>query len=636
MSYLQRMTRNRFIFLSDVIIVGLCYLFTIVALAVISGGLGEGTISGNKLVIVIASALYAGFLYIFGCYHVYWIYAGTVDYFRVLIACIVASVACDIIARIYNWSDFGLTESVVCNFSSTIMLLSFRMLIRITGKILRSLNKKNGNTKKNILIVGAGRLGVALVKDVMGNQDINYHVLGFVDDSPAKKNQIIYGVKVLGTTDDLERISKTLKPDEIIIAISNASMKDKQRIISVCSDLGCKMKIVPGFADTLKNKKAFDFVREVEVEDLLEREPVKLDNSIISGDIAGRVIMVTGGGGSIGSELCRQIARFMPEKLIVVDIYENNAFDLQNELYDKFPDLNTEIVIASVRDIERMREIFREYKPYMVFHAAAHKHVPLMEDNPSEAVKNNVFGTYNTACCANEFEVKKFVLISTDKAVNPTNVMGATKRVCEMIVQAMQTISKNTEFVAVRFGNVLNSNGSVVPRFKTQIKNGGPITVTHKEITRFFMTIPEAAQLVLQAAAYAKGGEIFVLDMGEPVKIYDLAVNLIKLSGLRPDVDIKIKITGLRPGEKLYEELLMNEEGLKKTSHNKIFIGEPFFDSIDELKTKLEILKNAVETKDNDGVKIAVASVVPTYKPADNSLPQQEGVEIENSKAVMA
>ena len=327
MSYLQRMTRNRFIFLSDVIIVGLCYLFTIVALAVISGGFGEGTISGNKLVIVIASAVYAGFLYIFGCYHVYWIYAGTVDYFRVLIACIVASVACDIIARIYNWSDFGLTESVVCSFSSTIMLLSFRMLIRITGKILRSLNKKNGNTKKNILIVGAGRLGVALVKDVMGNQDINYHVLGFVDDSPAKKNQIIYGVKVLGTTDDLERISKTLKPDEIIIAISNASMKDKQRIISVCSDLGCKMKIVPGFADTLKNKKAFDFVREVEVEDLLEREPVKLDNSIISGDIAGRVIMVTGGGGSIGSELCRQIARFMPEKLIVVDIYENNAFD---------------------------------------------------------------------------------------------------------------------------------------------------------------------------------------------------------------------------------------------------------------------------------------------------------------------
>lgn len=636
MSYLQRMTRNRFIFFSDVIIVGLCYLFTIVALAVISGGFGEGTISGNKLVIVIASAVYAGFLYIFGCYHVYWIYAGTVDYFRVLIACIVASVVCDITARIYNWSDFGLTESVVCNFSSTIMLLSFRMLIRITGKICRSLNKKNGNTTKNILIVGAGRLGVALVKDVMGNQDINYHVLGFVDDSPAKRNQIIYGVKVLGTTDDLERISKTLKPDEIIIAISNASMKDKQRIISVCSDLGCKMKIVPGFADTLKNKKAFDFVREVEVEDLLEREPVKLDNSIISSDIAGRVIMVTGGGGSIGSELCRQIARFMPEKLIVVDIYENNAFDLQNELYDKFPDLNTEIVIASVRDRERMREIFGKYKPYMVFHAAAHKHVPLMEDNPSEAVKNNVFGTYNTACCANEFEVKKFVLISTDKAVNPTNVMGATKRVCEMIVQAMQTISKNTEFVAVRFGNVLNSNGSVVPRFKTQIKNGGPITVTHKEITRFFMTIPEAAQLVLQAAAYAKGGEIFVLDMGEPVKIYDLAVNLIKLSGLRPDVDIKIKITGLRPGEKLYEELLMNEEGLKKTSHNKIFIGEPFFDSMDELKKKLEILKNAVEAKDNDGVKIAVASVVPTYKPADNSLPQQEGVEIENSKAVMA
>ena len=324
-------------------------------------------------------------------------------------------------------------------------------------------------------------------------------------------------------------------------------------------------------------------------------------------------MLVTGGGGSIGSELCRQLVKFNPKKLIILDIYENNAYDIQIELKSDYPELDLSVVIASVRDVERLREVFDEFKPQIVFHAAAHKHVPLMEDSPGEAIKNNVVGTYNVALCADEFKVEKFVMISTDKAVNPTNVMGATKRMCEMIVQSMAQVSE-TDFVAVRFGNVLGSNGSVIPLFKKQIEKGGPVTLTHKEITRFFMTIPEAAQLVIQAASFANGGEIFVLDMGKPVKIYDLAYNLIKLSGYEPGVDIEIKITGLRPGEKLYEELLMDEEGLTNTSHKKIFIGKPVFTDIDTVKEYIKMLNDAVETGDNETIKDTIKKVVPTYK----------------------
>ena len=354
-------------------------------------------------------------------------------------------------------------------------------------------------------------------------------------------------------------------------------------------------------------------IREVEIEDLLEREPIKLNNKLIGEDLLGKTVLVTGGGGSIGSELCRQIVKIQPKKLIILDIYENTTYELQNELEEKYPNQKLEVLIASVRDKKRLNAIFSEQKPHIVFHAAAHKHVPLMEFSPCEAIKNNVFGTYNTARCAIENGLEKFVLISTDKAVNPTNIMGATKRMCEMIVQTLERENK-TEFVAVRFGNVLGSNGSVIPRFRKQIQQGGPVTVTHPEITRFFMTIPEAAQLVLQAAAYAKGGEIFVLDMGEPVKIYNLAKKMIALSGLREGEDIEIKITGLREGEKLYEELLMAEEGLEKTAHSKIYVGQPLNINKEELEEKLSKLESVIE-KGIDEVKEIMSEVVPTYKP---------------------
>ena len=611
MKFLQRFTRNRYLFLVDILLVAASYALTMLVIHRV--GVAVAMIAQNWVMIAAAAIAFTGFLYIFGCYAVYWAYGGTREYVRILAACLCAGVVTCLVCWIYPMEGFFLKANLLAVLVSSVCIAGFRMAIRVMGKIIRvSLCHSSRSNPKNVLIVGAGNLGTLLARDISGNSSLNYNVLGFVDDDKAKQHMIICGAKVLGTTEDLTRLVTWLKPDEIIIAISSASAENRKRIINACGEFSCKLKILPGIADSLYNRNSLELIRQVEVEDLLERSPVKLDNSAIAEDITGKVVMVTGGGGSIGSELCRQIARFAPKKLIVLDIYENNAFDLENDLHDHFPECPVEVVIASVRDKERMEQVFAKYHPYLVFHAAAHKHVPLMEANAAEAVKNNVFGTYNVACCADRFEAKRFVLISTDKAVNPTNVMGATKRVCEMIIQAMQTVSR-TEFAAVRFGNVLNSNGSVLPRFRKQIQSGGPITVTHPEITRFFMTIPEAAQLVLQAATYAKGGEIFVLDMGEPVKIYDLAKNLIRLSGLKEGKDISIKITGLRPGEKLYEELLLEEEGLTKTAHDKIHIGKPFFNSMEELRSHLELLQQAVETEDNETVKAAVAKVVPTY-----------------------
>ena len=373
------------------------------------------------------------------------------------------------------------------------------------------------------------------------------------------------------------------------------------------------VKIIPSVSELIDNKFSIHSIRDVKVEDLLGRTVVKLEKEGINDYIRGNTILVTGGGGSIGSELCRQIAKFLPKEIIILDIYENNAYDIQNELIREFKNINIVTLIGSVRDKVRIEQIFKTYKPQIVFHAAAHKHVPLMEYSPSEAIKNNVGGTYNIAQYACKYNVKKFVLISTDKAVNPTNIMGATKRICEMIIQSMNSKSK-TEFVAVRFGNVLGSNGSVVPLFKKQIENGGPVTLTHKDITRYFMTIPEAAQLVLQAGAYARGGEIFVLDMGEPVKIYDLAYNLIKLSGFEPNLDINIEITGLRPGEKLYEELLMSEEGLTETKHKKIFIGKPNDFDFDYISNKISELIELSIYGSVEEIKNKLKEIVPTYK----------------------
>ena len=433
-----------------------------------------------------------------------------------------------------------------------------------------------------------------------------------MDDDKNKQGKCVYDVPVLGTIDDVEKIVKNHCIDEIIICIANINPQRKIEIINICKQTDAKIKTIPGIYEIIDGKVNITKFRDVQIEDLLGREPIKMNLDDMNGIIKDKIIIVTGGGGSIGSELCRQIVKYEPKQLVLIDIYENNAYDIQQEIKRHFPEIDLKVLIASVRDEHKMDKIFEQYRPEIVFHAAAHKHVPLMEDSPCEAIKNNVFGTQNVVNLSDKYNVKKFVLISTDKAVNPTNIMGATKRCCEMIVQTKNKTSK-TEFVAVRFGNVLGSNGSVVPLFKKQIEEGGPVTVTHEEVTRFFMTIPEAVSLVLQASAMAKGGEIFVLDMGEPVKIIDLARNLIKLSGFEPNVDIKIEVTGLRPGEKLYEEVLMDEEGLQKTSNNQIRIGRPIEIDEAEFKKELNILKRVADNDQDEKVDLIMKSIVPTY-----------------------
>ncbi len=501
-----------------------------------------------------------------------------------------------------------------------IMIMIFCNGIRIGWRIVRRTliyvsDKSNGNYKR-VLVVGAGGAGALVANEYKKNPQYKKKVVAFVDDFSQKKGTYVSGVKVLGNRYDIPDVVESQRIEEIIIAISELNEVELKKILDECKKTTAQVKIMPGVSEVIDGKFSVKKIRDVDVEDLLGREPIKLDFSGISSYIENKVIMVTGGGGSIGSELCRQIARFNPKELIIFDIYENNAYDLQNELLRKYKDLNLKTLIGSVRDRKRLNSIFKEYRPQVVFHAAAHKHVPLMEDSPGEAIKNNVLGTLNTAELASEYGVERFVLISTDKAVNPTNVMGATKRLCEMVIQSIDKES-DTEFVAVRFGNVLGSNGSVVPLFKKQIKEGGPVTLTHKDITRYFMTIPEASQLVLQAGAYAKGGEIFVLDMGQPVKIYDLAENLIMLSGYIPNEEIEIKVTGLRPGEKLYEELLMDEEGLSETPHKKIFIGKPGEFKLEKVKNSINTLLDVVKLGNKEKLREKLHEVVPTYKNPD-------------------
>ena len=465
--------------------------------------------------------------------------------------------------------------------------------------------------KKRVLIYGAGDAGSTIIKEIRNHKNLCSVPVAVIDDNKNKLGKKINGVPVLGTKENVLRVVEMKKIDEIIIALPSASKQQVSEAIEACKQTACKLKIVPGVFELIDETVTIKNIRDVQIEDLLGREPVKINLDEISGYLQEKVVLVTGGGGSIGSELCRQITRFKPKKLLILDIYENNAFNIQNELLREYPDINLKVIIASIRDKARLEKIFSTYKPQVVFHAAAHKHVPLMEDNPTEAMKNNVFGTLNVAECAHRYKSQKFVLISTDKAVNPTNIMGATKRIAEMIVQAYSRNSK-TEFVAVRFGNVLGSNGSVIPIFKQQIAAGGPVTVTHPEITRYFMTIPEASQLVIQAGAMAKGGEIFVLDMGKPVKIAQLARDLIRLSGFEPNEDIEIKYTGLRPGEKMYEELLMAEEGLTATRHEKIFIGQPIFMDMKMLNRQLERLKDII-INENEDLSSFIETLVPTY-----------------------
>ncbi len=492
--------------------------------------------------------------------------------------------------------------------------LGYRMLRRIS-----KLGSTVASDFKRVLIIGAGDAGVMVIRELRRHYEMGLDPVALIDDDKLKHGCRIMGVKVHGGREKIIEVVDKLDIDMIIVALPSAPRQIQTEILEICKQTKCKLKILPGVYEIINDRVSVSQLRDVQIEDLLGREPVNLNIEEICGYIQNETVLVTGGGGSIGSELCRQIARFNPRKLLILDIYENNAYDLQQELLMTHPELDHEVIIASVRDRARLEQIFEQYRPSAVFHAAAHKHVPLMEHNPSEAIKNNVFGTLNTAECADKYGVKRFVLISTDKAVNPTNIMGATKRIAEMIIQGMNKHSK-TEFVAVRFGNVLGSNGSVIPLFKKQIAEGGPVTVTHPEINRFFMTIPEAVQLVLEAGSMARGGEIFVLDMGKPVKIVDLARDLIRLSGLEPDVDIEIKFTGLRPGEKLYEELLMSEEGLTSTSHSKIFIGKPSDIDINKLRQDLEKLK-FVMNGPKEVLMELIKEIVPTY-----SMPATEAV----------
>lgn len=525
----------------------------------------------------------------------------------------------------------SLAQFVYCKFTDNRMPRSYSVLyfflltlaiccIRFGYRILRLINNKRMNLLGkehcvNVMIIGAGAGGDMILKEIENSRYLSMRAKCIIDDQPGCHGKLMRGVPIVGGRESILDAVGRYSIDEIIFAIPSASVQTRKEILDICKESGCKLRTIPGTYQLINGDVSVSSLKEVEIEDLLGREPIRINTEEVLGHVGGKVVLVTGGGGSIGSELCRQLAAHHPKQLIILDIYENNAYDIQQELIRKYPELDLVVLIASVRNKERIDSIFETYRPNIVYHAAAHKHVPLMEDSPHEAIKNNVFGTYKVAQAADRYGVDKFVLISTDKAVNPTNIMGASKRLCEMLIQSMNRNSR-TNYVAVRFGNVLGSNGSVIPLFKKQIAEGGPVTVTHPDIIRYFMTIPEAVSLVLQAGAYARGGEIFVLDMGEPVKILDLATNLIKLSGYRVGEDIQIVFTGLRPGEKMYEELLMNEEGLKETANKMIFIGRPI--EFDEKVFRSQLVELGREAMDETSdIRAAVEKIVTTYHPAE-------------------
>lgn len=549
-----------------------------------------------------------------------WRFAGITELIDVVVACGIGSaVSMGMLFMISRQPEFN--HILV---PRSILVMAFMMDVAFVGgsRFLYRLffhvsprEVRRHQLKKRTLIYGAGQAGVMVLKEINTQGHSEFSPIGFMDDDLSKKGQKLHGLTIFGGKEELIKTAIKEQVEAIVIAMPSASDDERKAVINAAKETGAKVSILPKVYDMLDDASAVSKIRPVEIEDLLGREQVKLNNDMISDYVKDKVVLVTGGGGSIGSELCRQLVKYGPSKLIVVDIYENNAYDVQMELKRAYPDLNLFVAIASVRDRSRMEKIFREQGPEVVFHAAAHKHVPLMEDSPEEAIKNNVFGTQNLIEIADANGVNRFVLISTDKAVNPTNVMGASKRLCEMLVQSYSMKSKHTEYAAVRFGNVLGSNGSVIPLFKKQIQAGGPVTVTHPEIIRYFMTIPEAAQLVVQAGGLAKGGEIFVLDMGEPVKIDTLARDLIRLSGLEPDVDIKVEYSGLRPGEKLYEELLMSEEGLGETEIEKIFIAKPMTLPYEELSEKVQSLREYYN--DSQGLVAAMKAIVPTFKTPD-------------------
>jgi FlaA1/EpsC-like NDP-sugar epimerase len=547
---------------------------------------------------------------IFGLYSGLWKYASIKELFNIIVAC---TISYTFKYFVTNWMGISQPRSTI--FFGWVLLIILVFATRFSYRFLRYIVHENTQRKaiKKIMVVGAGDAGNMIIREIRSSGILKSKVVCAIDDDKNIHGLNIQGVKIIGGRDQIKEAVKKYKVDEIIIAMPSVSSRERKKIYDICKDTQCTLRTIPGMYQIINNEVKLSDLREVQIEDLLGRDTVDINVDEILDYVKGRVILVTGAGGSIGSELCRQIAGHNPKKLVMLDIYENSIYDIQLEIAGKYPGLDMEVLIATIRDEKRIKSIMKKYKPEIVFHAAAHKHVPLMETSPNEAVKNNVFGTLTLVKAADESAVDKFIMISTDKAVKPTNIMGATKRICEMIIQAYNKKSE-TEFVAVRFGNVLGSNGSVIPIFRKQIEEGGPVTVTHKDITRYFMTIPEAVSLVLQAGYYAKGGEIFILDMGEPVKIYDLAKNMIKLSGRTPDVDIKIEITGLRPGEKLYEELLMDEEGIEKTQNNLIYIGRPiqfdekiFFENLAQLKRMAD--------DEVSCMKLLIAKMIPTYTP---------------------
>lgn len=556
---------------------------------------------------------------IFRLYNSLWDYVSVTELEHVVLAVGISTIINFVLSYCVGTSNgeyiWRMPRSFYCIYC--FLLIAETCIVRFGYRFLRLQRRKRLDRKvgANVMVIGAGEAGNMIIKEINASDFLHKNIRCVIDDSNAKVGSYLQGIRIVGNRDSIEKNVEKYNISEIIIAIPSAPSKEISKIVNICQKTGCAIKILPGICEIVNDETHLGQLRDIQVEDLLGRDPINVNLDSIMGYVTGRTVMVTGGGGSIGSELCRQLAEHGVGKLIIVDIYENNAYNIQQELLYSHPELDLVVLIASVRNTLRMKKIFETYKPEIVYHAAAHKHVPLMEVSPNEAIKNNVFGTLKTVRAADAAGVEKFVLISTDKAVNPTNIMGATKRICEMIVQTYNKRSK-TEFVAVRFGNVLGSNGSVIPLFKRQIEQGGPVTVTHPDIIRYFMTIPEAVSLVLQAGAFAKGGEIFVLDMGEPVKILDLAENLIRMSGYIPYQDIDIKFTGLRPGEKLYEELLMDEEGLQDTENKLIHIGKPI--KLDEeklLKTLDEMYEVCINEPDESKVRELVKSIVPTYKP---------------------
>ena len=612
---IQLLVRRFFLFLTDTFLLNACvYLSLIMRFDVGIVSIEPQYISnyvGNVLPYTIMSLL---IFWLFRLYHSLWQYASIAEVYRIAEACITVEVVHFLSNKIV-----GNMLPRSCYFNAAIYLIIAICASRFMYRMIRTVlnNYRNIKTSNNVMIIGAGEATNVIMREIQNSSYLaNSNIACIIDDDRRKVGKYIRGVKVIGTRDKIKEAAKLYDIDEIIFAIPSASNEVKRDILNICKETDCTLKILPGVYQMVDGEINVNSIRNVDVLDLLGRDPIEVDIESIMGYVKDKVIMVTGGGGSIGSELCRQLVSHKPKQLIIFDIYENNAYDIQQELKINYPDANVVTLIGSIRNVSRLESVFAQYKPDIVYHAAAHKHVPLMEVSPDEAVKNNVVGTWNVARMADKYGVKKFVMISTDKAVNPTNVMGATKRICEMIVQTYNEISK-TDFVAVRFGNVLGSNGSVIPLFKRQIEAGGPVTVTDPNIIRYFMTIPEAVSLVLQAGAYAKGGEIFILDMGEPVKIDDLAKNLIRLSGYTLGVNMEIKYTGLRPGEKLYEELLMKEEGLQETDNKLIHIGKPiefdkenFFDNLEKLKEEAY--------SETGNIRESLKKVVDTYHPNEH------------------